>query len=121
MINISDAELEVMKVLWKAGEAVNGQYVNQALAKHGWKRTTISTFLSRLAEKEAVSVEKRGNQCFYQPLIAAKDYRKTQTKNLITNLYNGSVREFAVSLFEEGGLSDEDLRELRAVLEEQED
>ncbi len=44
-----------MKVLWKAGEPVNTQYINEAVKEFGWKRTTISTFLARLVGKGAVS------------------------------------------------------------------
>ena len=57
-INIGEAELEIMKVLWKAGEPVNTQYINEAVEEKGWKRTTISTFLTRLVDKGAVSSEK---------------------------------------------------------------
>ena len=46
--------------------------------------------------------------------------RKSQIKNLITNLYNGSVRDFAVSFFEEQKLSEEDIEELRAIFDDKE-
>ena len=118
-INIGDAELEIMKVLWNADEPVNTQYINEAVEKRGWKRTTISTFLTRLVQKEAVLSEKRGKSFYYTPLISQKEYRKSQTKNLIANLYNGSVKDFALSLFEEEKLSDEDINELRAIFDKE--
>lgn len=114
-LNISDAELEIMKVLWNAKEEVTTQYINKAVAEHGWKRTTISTFLTRLVDKKAVSAEKRGSVYYYTPRISQKEYRKMQTKNLIKSLYNGSIRELAVSLFTEEKLSEEDIKELRAI------
>ena len=118
-INIGDAELEIMKVLWNADEPVNTQYINEAVEKHSWKRTTISTFLTRLVQKEAVLSEKRGKSFYYSPLISQKEYRKSQTKNLIANLYNGSVKDFALSLFEEENLSEEDINELRAIFDKE--
>ncbi len=120
-LSIGDAELEIMKALWESNEPVNTQYISEAVESKGWKRTTISTFLTRLVEKGAVSSEKRGKLYYYAPLISQKDYRKSQTKNLISSLYNGSVKEFAVSLFEEQALSDEDLKELRAIFEDPEE
>lgn len=120
-LSIGDAELEIMKALWESNEPVNTQYISEAVESKGWKRTTISTFLTRLVEKGAVSSEKRGKLYYYSPLISQKDYRKSQTKNLISSLYNGSVKEFAVSLFEEQALSDEDLKELRAIFEDPEE
>ncbi len=118
-INIGDAELEIMKVLWNADEPVNTQYINEAVEKRGWKRTTISTFLTRLVQKEAVLSEKRGKTFYYSPLISQKEYRNSQTKNLIANLYNGSVKDFALSLFEEEKLSEEDINELRAIFDKE--
>ena len=119
-INIGESELEIMKVLWKAKVPVNTQYISEAVEEKGWKRTTISTFLVRLVEKGALFVEKKGKLYYYSPLISQKDYRKSQTKNLITSLYNGSMKDFAVSLFEEQTLSDEDIKELKAIFEDKE-
>lgn len=116
-ITIGDAELEIMKVLWKAGEPVSTQYINDAVEEKSWKRTTISTFLARLVQKGAVTSEKRGKLYYYAPLISKGEYRREQTKSLIKSLYNGSVRELAVSLFEEERLSDEDIRELRSMFD----
>ena len=50
--------------------------------------------------------------------ITEKEYRKSQTKNLLKTLYNGSVRDFAVSFFEEQKLSDEDIKELKSIFED---
>ena len=119
-INIGDAELEIMKVLWKADKPVNSQQISAAVETKGWKRTTISTFLTRLVQKGAVSSEKIGKLYFYTPLISQREYRKSQTKNLIKTLYDGSVRDFAVSLFKEEKLTDEDIKELRALFDEKE-
>ena len=119
-INIGDAELEIMKVLWRAGEAVNSQYISEAVEDKSWKRTTISTFLTRLVEKGALTAEKRGKLYYYTPLISQKEYRRSQTKNLIASLYNGSIKDFAVSLFEEQTLSEDDLKELKAIFEDKE-
>ena len=119
-LNISDAELEIMKVIWKAKEPVTSLDIGKEVEDKGWKKTTIATFLTRLAEKGALASEKRGKLYYYTPLITEKEYRKSRTGNLIKSLYNGSVREFAVALFEEQKLSDEDIAELRAIFEDKE-
>ena len=120
-ISIGDAELEIMKVIWKAKEPVTSLDIGKKVENKGWKKTTIATFLTRLAEKGALSAKKEGKLSYYSPLITEKDYKKSQTKNLINTLYNGSVRDFAVSFFEEQKLSDEDIKELRAIFEDREE
>ncbi len=120
-INIGEAELEIMKVIWKAGEPVNTQYISEAVEEKGWKRTTISTFLTRLVDKGALSSQKQGKFYYYTPLISKKEYRKSKTSSLISSLYNGSIKDFAVALFEEESLSDEDIKELRAIFDDKEE
>lgn len=119
-LNIGDAELEIMKVIWNAKEPVTSLDIGKKVEDKGWKKTTIATFLTRLTEKGALTAEKKGKLYYYSPLITEKEYRKSRTKNLIKTLYNGSVRDFAVALFEEQKLSDKDIAELRAIFEDKE-
>lgn len=115
--HIGEAELAVMQVLWQAGEAQTTADINRAVAAHGWKRTTVSTFLTRLAEKGAVTCEKRGAQYCYTPAFTAEEYRRSQTGALVHSLFGGSVKALAASLFEDTALSDEDIRELQEILQ----
>lgn len=119
-INISDAELEVMKVIWSKKAHLTSLDICEAFDGKGWKKTTIGTFLTRLVEKGALYAEKQGKLYYYTPLISQKEYSKLQTKNLISSLYNGSVKDFAVSLFKEQKISDDDIKELRAIFEDKE-
>lgn len=119
-LTLGEAELEIMKALWKADAPCSVQDISMAVANRGWKRTTIATFLARLAEKGAVKSEKRGNVCYYTPRVSARAYKKAQTRHLIATLFNGSARDLAVSLFEEAELSEQDVRELRALFDDKE-
>lgn len=120
-ISIGDAELEIMKVIWKAKESITSLDIGKEVEDKGWKKTTIATFLTRLVEKGALSADKQGKLYYYTPLVTEKEYRESQTKNLIKTLYNGSVRDFAVSFFEEQKLSNDDIKELRAIFEDKEE
>ena len=117
-ISIGDAELEIMKVIWKAEGRVTSIDIGKAVEDRGWKKTTIATFLTRLSEKGAIAGEKQGKLYYYTALITEKEYKKLQTKNLIKSLYNGSVRDFAVAFFEDNKLSNDDIKELKAIFED---
>ena len=119
-ISISESELEIMKVIWKAKKAITSVEIGEAVENKGWKKTTIATFLTRLVEKGALDAKKDGKVYYYMPLISQNEYRMSQTKNLIKSLYNGSVKDFALALFEEQRLSEEDIEELRAVFDNRE-
>lgn len=120
-VNIGEAELEIMKAVWKANGPINFTEIGEAVESKGWKRTTIATFLARLVEKGALSSEKRGKSLYYTPLISAKDYKKTQVKNLIKNLFDGSAQNLVASLFEEEAITDKDIRELEQIFSSKED
>lgn len=120
-INIGEAELEIMKVVWKANEPIGSTAIGKAVEEKGWKRTTIATFLARLVEKGALSAERRGKAWYYTPILTANEYKKSQVKSLIKNLFDGSAQNLVASLFEEEAFSEKDIKELRAIFEDKED
>ena len=67
---ISGSELEVMKVLWEAEDALPVTVIRETLAERkGWEGTTVKTLISRLGGKEVVRQEKR-KVFYYTPLIS---------------------------------------------------
>lgn len=113
MNNISEAELEIMKVLWKADEPLTAQAVLEKISDRDWKYSTIATLFKRMVEKGSVSYEKKGRFFFYTPLISENDYKKEQTKTFVSRLYDGSVKNLVVSLFENKAVSEEDIEEIK--------
>ena len=112
---ISDSELEVMKLLWRAGEALPVTEIRETLQRtKGWEATTVKSLVSRLVAKGALSQEKR-NVYYYTPLISERDYNDWATHSLIRRLYNGSARELVAALVHSEGLTEQDLDELRAM------
>ena len=71
-INIGEGELEIMKVIWASGGELSSGEITKAVENKGWKRTTVSTFLSRLVEKGVLESEKRGNNYFLKLLMRLK-------------------------------------------------
>ena len=112
---ISDSELEVMKVLWRAGDALPVTEIREQLQRaKGWEATTVKTLVSRLVSKGVVQQEKRGVY-FYSPLLTEQDYNGWATNDLIRRLYNGSARELVAALVHSEGLTRDDIEELRAM------
>ena len=112
---ISDSELEVMKVLWEAEDALPVTTIRETLAnRKGWEATTVKTLVNRLVGKGAVSQEKR-KVFFYAPLISEKEYNTWATGNLVQRLYKGSVKDLEAALVSSDELSDEDIAELRSM------
>ena len=117
---ISDSELEVMKVLWQAGDALPVTGIRETLQRtKGWEATTVKTLVSRLVSKGVIRQEKR-NVFYYSPLISEREYNSWATRHLIERLYNGSARELVAALVHSDGLSQADLEELREMFKVEE-
>ena len=112
---ISDSELEVMKLLWQAEDALPVTEIREALQKsRGWEATTVKTLVSRLVSKGVIRQEKR-KVYYYSPLISEKEYNGWATNNLIERLYHGSARDLVAALVHADGLTQDDLEELRQM------
>ena len=110
---ISDAELEVMKVLWEAECDLPVTIIREKLQERkGWEPTTIKTLVSRLAGKGVIKQEKFG-VFYYTPLVTEKEYNEWVTNSLVDKVYDGSVKNLIAALVNSDGLTPEDLKELR--------
>lgn len=114
---ISDSELEVMRVLWDAGEPLPVADIRRELqARRGWESTTIKTLVQRLVAKGAVAQEKRGIY-YYTPLVTEKEYNDWATERLVRKLYRGNAKNLVAALVRADELTKEDIDELRSMLE----
>jgi BlaI family transcriptional regulator, penicillinase repressor len=119
-MKITDAESQVMEVLW-AASPLDGEGIAARL-KDQWSRTTVRTLLARLVQKGAVGQTKAaGQRDQYAPLVGRADYAHEQSRNLIDKLFGGKVGPLFAQLAERADLTDEDIAELKALIERIED
>lgn len=122
MKNISEAELEVMQVLWKNGESTSVEIIKEVTKKKEWKNNTIMTLVSRLVNKEFIKVIRdKGNLLLYKPVISEYDYKSKETNNFIEKLYEGSINNMLVAFAKSKKLSKKDLEDLMNLIENEED
>lgn len=108
---VTNAELEILKILWQADAPSTVAEIREALAETlGWKATTVKTLLYNLRDKGAVEEVQRG---VYRPIMREADV----THDLVRRLFDGSARKLVASLLDNGELSENDITELRAMLE----
>ncbi|XID90449.1 BlaI/MecI/CopY family transcriptional regulator [Paenibacillaceae bacterium WGS1546] len=112
---LSDTEMELMEAIWTCTPPVTSTELLRLFAQRGreWKGQTISTFLSRLVDKGALSVTRHGRTNKYVPRISPEDYKLMETQNVLDGLYQGSVKNLISALYDGDKLSDEDIAELK--------
>ena len=111
---ITDAELEVMQVLWKAGKPLTLAQIKCALSERNGD--TVKTLLRRLCQKEAAAQEKR-EVYYYRPLVGQEELSRYRVKKLIDKLYAGSAKALAAALVKNEQLQQQDLLELQELYE----
>lgn len=114
---LPDLELEVMQVLWECPAPVERAQIEAVLyQRHPMAMTTLLTLLTRLSDKGFLRIEKAGRRSRYTPLVSREAYLAAQSRTFFQKLCGGSVSTFASALCE-GGLSREELAQLRELLE----
>ncbi|MFK7956630.1 MAG: BlaI/MecI/CopY family transcriptional regulator [Lysobacterales bacterium] len=118
MIKISDAEMQVMGVLWNSSPLTAAEAAEILEPQTGWHRKTVNTLISRLVKKQALSFvdDRLGKQ--YSPLIAREDYGQAAANQLVSQLFGGRVAPLVAHFAEEQSLSKDDINELKAILKE---
>jgi BlaI family transcriptional regulator, penicillinase repressor len=117
---ISEAELEVMKILWELQDATSTQVVERFAGTSDWKPKTIHTLITRLVTKEAVIAKKiDGKSYLYSPNISEDHYKSYANKSFLQKLYNGSLNLMLSSFIKEQKLSKEEIDKLKKLLDEE--
>lgn len=112
---ITDAEAEVMRVLWETDQELPIAEIRKVLEQTtNWEASTIKTLLRRLCKKGVVLAIKK-EVFYYKPLVSEAEYNEYTTQNLIDRLYSGSAKNLVASLLESNKLDDDDVAELRAL------
>lgn len=117
---ISDAELEIMKIIWGNPEKVTlFPYIMDGLASRGrpCQKNTLIVLLSRLTHKGFLRAKKVGRRNEYTALVSETEYQTAQTKNFLDKLYEGSAKGLVAALISGDLLSDGEYEELKKLLE----
>jgi predicted transcriptional regulator len=118
LIRLPDSELEIMKTVWENGGSVTSADVLEKLkGKRDWKPTSVLTFLSRLADKGFVIVERQGKTNRYTALVDERAYMDRESRSLLERFYDNSLTSLVASLYESRSITEEDLRELRSYID----
>ena len=116
---ITDAELEIMKVLWEKKSLTLNELVEELSKEEPKNKSTIKTLLYRLIDKKMVkSVEKNKKENEYKPLISEKKYLKSANENFLDKVYDGNVDHMLLNFVEDKKITKEEIEKLLKILDE---
>ncbi|MCL2815000.1 MAG: BlaI/MecI/CopY family transcriptional regulator [Oscillospiraceae bacterium] len=110
----SNAELEIMRIIWQSGGEITVKVLLSKLCAAGksWKSSTVVTFLSRLVEKGMLTAVKDGRNNRYAAAISEKELRERQTHSFLKKIYDGNAKELVAALLKHEKLTKDDIEEL---------
>lgn len=116
-MQLSKSEEQLMQILWSQKKAYMKDLI-MAYPEPQPATTTVATLLKRMQEKGFVDYKQDGRSREYFPLVKKKDYFSKQVNGMIQNFFNNSASQFASFFTEETGLSQEELKDLRQIIDE---
>lgn len=115
---ISEAEYEVMKIVWKYAPISTNEITEKLLATTSWSSKTIQTLIKRLVNKGALTYEKQGRVFVYTPVVKANEYIGEESNSFLKRFYDGNITSMVSAYIENDKLSESDLAYLRSLLQD---
>ena len=120
VVSISDAEWQVMNVIWDR-QPLTAQDVVAALdGQAEWAPATIKTMLHRLVRKEVLTYEPQGNRYVYRCHVKRSDCIRQASKSFLERVFDGQSSSLVAHFLRNARLSPEEIAKLRSILDEQE-
>lgn len=116
-MRLSDGEWKLMKALWRRQPQTLAELVRALNVETGWSKATVFMMLKRLIAKGAVVMDDSGKLQKYSASIVYADVEPEETESFLSRVYGGSVGMMVSNLVGRGALSEQEIQELKAILD----
>lgn len=114
---ISEAEYEVMRIVWQNAPVSTNEIVERLEKTTSWNPKTIQTLIKRLVTKRALTYEKEGRMFVYTPLVAENEYVSQESSSFLKKYHNGNISAMLSAFLDNDKLSASDIDDLRSLLD----
>lgn len=117
-MQISDAEWQVMKIIWMQGEQTSTDLIRVLAERFDWSKSTVQTLLARLVEKECLTRKKEGKSFVYSALLTLDQSRDLLVQDIKDKVCSRRIRNLLADLIVGCEFTQTDLEDLEAVISE---
>ena len=117
-MQISDAEWQVMKIVWMQGEQTSSDLIRVLAERFDWSKSTVQTLLARLVEKECLTRKKEGKSFVYSALLTLDQSRDLLVRDIKDKVCSRRIKQLVADLIVECDFTLADLADLEAVISE---
>lgn len=115
---ISEAEWEVLKIVWASSPCTSNQIIEALEQSTDWSPKTIKTLINRLVNKNVLGFKEDGRRYLYYSLVEENECIKAENQSFLSKVYNGALKSMLVNFIKESDLSKEDIEDLKRILDE---
>ncbi|WP_127533790.1 BlaI/MecI/CopY family transcriptional regulator [Paenibacillus kobensis] len=115
---ISEAEWEVMKIIWAGAPLTASDVVAALEGSKDWNPKTVRSLMNRLVEKGALGCNPEGKSYSYFPLVKEDECVRYETSSLLRRIYGGALKPMLVHFLSDERLTKEDIEELKQILDQ---
>lgn len=115
---ITDAEWEIMRVVWAHGETTSKEVTQVLNGKTEWKNTTVKTLLSRLVDKGMIATKPLGNKFIYYPLVEERQSIQTVSQEILGKVCSKKIGTVIEEMITDSLLSFDDIDRIELMLKE---
>ena len=113
---ISEAEWQVMKVVWRKPRCGAQEIIEELAGSTSWTPATVKTLLNRLVKKGALGFEKEGKSYLYFARAEEEECRGAVAETFLDRVFNGSLAPMIAHFVNNRGLSKKEIEELERLL-----
>ena len=117
-MQISDAEWQVMKIIWMQGKQTSSDLIRVLSERFDWSKSTIQTLLARLVEKDCLTRKKVGKSFVYSALLTLDQSRDLLVQDIKDKVCSRRIKNLLADLIAECDFTQADLEDLEAVISE---
>ena len=114
--NISEAEWEVMRIVWTLGEIHTGEIIKQLQAKKNWSESTIKTLMGRLVKKGLLKTRKDGRRFVYSSTVTQIELMIEVTKEMMNHMCDMHKGQVLIAILNDMPLSEGDINKIEGEL-----
>lgn len=117
---ISDAEWQVMKVIWGSKYCTAREIVDKISKTINWQPNTIRTLINRLLKKKIINykIDEKDNKTYhYFALVSESECIKVESESFLKRVFNGSLNVMLENFINESKLSEEEIDRLKQILD----
>ena len=118
-VELTEAEWEIMRVVWEKEPCAAGT-VQEALAKsRGRAYSTVKTTMDRMAEKGFLKIDKIRNLQLFRSCVSEVEAKRGEFRKMLKRAFDGALTPMMQFLLEHEGLSKEQASQLRKLVNKQ--